>query len=88
MGFYLSLDNVLMKILVTIAFVAILASLVWALIHMMRGKESSPEGQAPPRGSMATALALRVGLSIVLFVCVLIAWKMGWIQPTGIPQNL
>jgi hypothetical protein len=36
---------------------------------------------------MATALALRVGLSIVLFICVLISWKMGWIQPTGIPAG-
>ncbi|WP_396435296.1 twin transmembrane helix small protein [Limnohabitans sp.] len=76
-----------MKILVAVAFAAILASLVWALLHMMRGKAPSPDGQAPPKGSMATALALRVGLSIVLFVCVLIAWKLGWIQPTGIPPG-
>lgn len=77
-----------MKIFVTIAFLAILVSLVWALIHMMRGKESSPEGKPPPKGNMATALAFRVGLSIVLFICVLTAWKLGWIQPTGIPQKL
>jgi hypothetical protein len=36
---------------------------------------------------MATALAFRVGFSIVLFICVLVAWKMGWIQPTGIPPG-
>lgn len=77
-----------MKIFVTIAFIAILASLVWALFHMMRGKESSPEGDPPPKGNMATALAFRVGLSIVLFICILVSWKMGWIQPTGIPQTL
>ncbi len=76
-----------MKILVVIAFLAILASLVWALLHMMRGSTPPEEGLAPPKNKMATALALRVGLSIVLFVCVLISWKMGWIQPTGIPAG-
>jgi hypothetical protein len=34
---------------------------------------------------MVRALALRVGLSILLFVCILLAWKLGYIQPTGIP---
>ena len=34
---------------------------------------------------MARALAFRVGLSILLFVCILLAWKLGYIKPTGIP---
>jgi hypothetical protein len=33
---------------------------------------------------MARALAMRVGFSVLLFVCVLIAWKLGYIHPTGI----
>jgi Protein of unknown function (DUF2909) len=76
-----------MKILVAFAFLAILSSLVWALIYMMRSGAPRQEGDAPRKGSMATALALRVGLSIVLFICVLVSWKMGWIQPTGIPAG-
>lgn len=76
-----------MKILVAIAFVAILASLVWALVHMMKGKPPQSNEKLPLKGNMATALAFRVGFSIVLFVCVLISWKMGWIQPTGIPPG-
>jgi hypothetical protein len=76
-----------MKILVAIAFLAILVSLVSALMYMMRGTAPPAEGQAPIKGNMATALAFRVGLSIVLFICVLLAWKMGWIQPTGIPPG-
>ena len=36
-------------------------------------------------GRMVKALALRVGLSILLFICVLIAWKLGYIQPSGVP---
>jgi hypothetical protein len=70
-----------MSYLVLLAFVAILGSLGTALYFMMRGGE---EGKAP-RNHMARALAFRVGFSILLFVCVLLAWKLGYIQPTGLP---
>ena len=30
-------------------------------------------------------LAWRVGLSIALFIALLLAWKLGYIQPTGLP---
>ena len=76
-----------MKILVAIAFVGILLSLGASLMYMMRGSAPPAEGQAPKKGNMATALAFRVGFSIVLFICVLVSWKMGWIQPTGIPPG-
>jgi hypothetical protein len=77
-----------MKILVTLAFVAILGSLAAALVIMMRGGADPSDGESPrPRGNMAKALAFRVGFSIVLFLCVLLSWKMGWIQPTGIPAG-
>ncbi len=77
-----------MKIMVTLAFAAILASLAFALVYMMRApRDDSASGQPPPKGRMATALAFRVGFSILLFLCVLLAWKMGWIQPTGIPSG-
>lgn len=69
-----------MKIFVLLAFVAILASLGSALYFMMRGQQ---EGRAKS-GNMARALAFRVGFSILLFVCILLAWKFGWIEPTGI----
>ncbi len=77
-----------MQIIVALAFVAILGSLASALIYMMRGSGAAPsEAKPPPKGRMATALAFRVGFSILLFLCVLLAWKMGWIQPTGIPPG-
>lgn len=77
-----------MKIIVALAFVAILGSLASALVYMMRGaKPTDPAEPAAPKGRMATALALRVGLSILLFLCILLAWKMGWINPTGIPAG-
>lgn len=76
-----------MKILVVIAFIGIVLSLGSALFYMMRGSAPPAEGQTRPKGNMATALAFRVGFSIVLFICVLVSWKMGWIQPTGIPPG-
>lgn len=69
-----------MKYLVIVAFLAILASLGSALYFMMK---DGRDGKAKT-SSMARALAFRVGFSILLFVCVLIAWKLGYIQPTGI----
>jgi hypothetical protein len=69
-----------MTYLVAIAFLAIIGSLGTALYFMLKG---GTEGKAKT-GSMARALAFRVGFSILLFVCILVAWKMGWIQPTGI----
>lgn len=77
-----------MKILVALAFVAILGSLATALVYMMRSPKTDDSGKLPPqKGSMATALAFRVGFSILLFLLVLLSWKMGWIQPTGIPMG-
>lgn len=74
-----------MKVLVVIAFVAILGSLGSALFYMMRDGSSSEGGENRDRSrKMARALALRVGFSVLLFICILIAWKLGWIQPTGI----
>ena len=37
------------------------------------------------RGQLA--LAMRVGFSILLFVSILAAWKLGYIQPGGIPAG-
>jgi hypothetical protein len=73
----------MLKVLVAIAFIAILGSLGSALFFMMRGgKDDKAKGD-----NMARALAFRVGFSILLFLCLLIAWKLGWIQPTGIPLS-
>ena len=70
-----------MTYLVALAFLAILGSLGTALFFMMKdgtdGKRKS--------SNMARALAFRIGFSVLLFVCILLAWKFGYIQPTGIP---
>jgi len=74
-----------MTIFVAIAFLAILASLGTALFFMLRGGQA--QRQRNKSRGMARALALRVGISILLFICILLAWKLGYIQPTGIPQG-
>ena len=65
-----------MKIVVIVAFILILASLGSALVFLMRDKGKS--------NRTVKALAFRVGFSITLFVLLLVAYRLGWIQPTGI----
>ena len=72
-----------MTYLVALAFIAIIASLGSALFFMLK---DGTEGKRKS-SNMARALAFRVGFSILLFVCILIAWKIGYIQPTGIPAG-
>jgi hypothetical protein len=72
-----------MTYLIALAFLTILASLGAALFFMMKdGRDGKPK-----TNHMARALAVRVGLSILVFVCILIAWKLGYIHPTGIPAG-
>lgn len=71
--------------LVILAFAAIIGSLGAALYYMLRGGDGDDHQVKSRR--MARALALRVGFSILLFICVLIAWKLGYIRPTGIPAG-
>ena len=77
------------QLLVGIAFVGIIGSLASALLFMMKGgRPQAGASDDPGRASrMAWALALRVGLSVVLFLCILIAWKLGYIQPSGVPAG-
>ena len=70
-----------MKYFVALAFVCILASLGFALFYMLK---DGRDGRAK-KGGMARALTVRIGLSVLLFLCILIAWKLGYIQPGGLP---
>lgn len=72
-----------MSILIGIAFAAILGALAWAGVAMLRGgREDGSKNDA-----MMRALAIRVALSVVLFACIVIAWGLGWIHPTGVPLD-
>lgn len=66
-----------MHVLVPIAFVLIIGSMASALYFMTHDRGSTRR--------MVWSLATRVGLSITLFLSILFAHWMGWIQSTGIP---
>ena len=70
-----------MNILIGVSFAIILAALAWAGVAMLRGgrKEGSKGGD------MMRALAVRIAVSVLLFACIVIAWSLGWIHPTGVP---
>ena len=70
-----------MKFLVALAFVAIVGSLGSALYFMMK----DGQGEKAKSSNMARALTIRIGFSVLLFLCILVGWKLGYIRPTGIP---
>jgi hypothetical protein len=65
-----------MKIIIAIGFILILASFGSALFVLMKDKGKSDR--------TVHALALRVGFSVALFILLLVAYRLGYIQPTGI----
>lgn len=64
-----------MKIVIVIAFVLIIASLGSALVFLVRDRGRSH--------NVVRALSLRVGFSVALFLLILLAHSLGWIQSTG-----
>ncbi len=64
-----------MGYIVIVAFVGILASLAMAGVYLMRDKGGT--------NRTVNALTWRIGLSIVLFLFVLVANQLGWIRSTG-----
>jgi hypothetical protein len=71
-----------MKTLMVLLMVAVLGALASAGVFMLR---KGSEGADRRSKNMARALALRVGLSVALFLFILLSWYMGWVRPTGIP---
>ena len=70
-----------MKTVMVLILLAVLGALAAAGVLMLRkGRASDPKGAL-----MARALAVRVGLSVALFLLVMFSYWMGWIKPTGIP---
>jgi Protein of unknown function (DUF2909) len=81
-----------MKLLIVLALVGVVLALGSAGVLMLRkgqrGVNAGDEDPAVPMPvdrNMARALAVRVAISVSLFLLVLLAWSMGWVQPTGLP---
>jgi NADH:ubiquinone oxidoreductase subunit 6 (subunit J) len=69
------------KVLIVILFVAIFISLFSALIFFVKGTNHKKKDR---NKRMAQALTVRIGLSIALFVILMIAYATGIIKPHGI----
>ena len=69
-----------MNLLALVAFTVIIGALILAGVFMIRGGDGASRS-----GRMMRALAVRVAVSVALFLCILVAWRLGWIHPTGIP---
>ncbi|HSW03381.1 DUF2909 domain-containing protein [Aquabacterium sp.] len=72
-----------MKTVIVIALVLVLGALASAGVFMLRKGNTDDKTARDKR--MAWALALRVALSISLFLFILLSWHLGWIKPTGLP---
>jgi hypothetical protein len=72
-----------MKTVMVLILLAVLAALAAAGVLMLRkGRASDPHGK-----HMARALALRVALSVGLFLLIMLGWAMGWVRPGGLPTG-
>jgi hypothetical protein len=72
-----------MKYVIVLAFIAILASLAAAGVFMLK-RDPNSSGTASSK-RMARALTWRIGLSVLLFLLVILSHQLGWLQPSSIP---
>ena len=66
-----------MRWLVILCLVAIVVSMASALLYLFRGGEGGSS-------KMLRALTIRVGLSVGLFVILMVSYKLGWIGSQGL----
>ncbi len=66
-----------MKVVIVVAFALIIGSLVSALVFLVKDQGRT--------NNVVRALGFRVGFSILLFLFILFANQMGWIESTGVP---
>lgn len=70
------------KIVAIVIFIAIIASLGSALFHLVKS------GDEEQSRKTAKALTYRIGLSLVLFILLFVAFATGLFQPTGIGARI
>ena len=66
----------LSKLIVLAIFAGIVASLGSALLYLVRDEGRSSR--------VVRALTVRIGLSVALFILLLVLWGLGVIQPHGV----
>ena len=72
----------LIKTLVIFAFVAIIASLGSALFHLVKHKDKANSQKT------LKALTFRIGLSVALFIFIVIEMATGLVEPHGLSAKI
>ena len=67
----------MIKFVIIACLLLIVLSMASGLFYLVSDKGESKK--------MVTALSIRVGLSVLLFALLLLAWSQGLIKPHGIP---
>ncbi|BBA36498.1 uncharacterized conserved protein [Methylocaldum marinum] len=67
-----------MKVLIILLLLIIIGSLGTALVYLVKDRTRSPR--------TVKALTIRIGLSIALFILLLLAYSFGLLQPHGLPK--
>lgn len=70
----------LVKMIIILFLIVILYCLGSALFFLAREREGNEEDSI----RVVKALAWRIGLSLVLFFLLFVAWALGWISPHSI----
>ena len=68
----------LIRVAVIVVLVAIIASLGVALYHLATDRGESKK--------LVHSLTVRIALSVVLFLLLMLAWRLGLIHPHGLAQ--
>ena len=69
------------KYLIVLMLVLIVGSLGKALFHLSGRESVSPSERQAASRKMVRALTWRIGLSVALFLLLMIAYYEGWITP-------
>jgi hypothetical protein len=64
------------KVIVVVIFLGILVSLFSGLFYMVKDRGENSR--------TLKALSYRIGLSVALFMLLLLLWKLGFIEPHGV----
>ncbi len=71
------------KIIAIVIFFAIVASLGSALFHLVKNRGNEDQSR-----KTAKALTFRIGLSLLLFILLFLAFASGLFRPSGIGANI